>query len=218
MKKMLIMGPPGAGKGTQAESIIKYYNIPHISTGDMFRAAISNKTEIGLLAKKYIDAGNLVPDEVTVGIVKERLSKDDCKNGFLLDGFPRDINQAEMFDVMLKELDIKLDLVINIHVDNEKLVNRIIGRRICPTCGRTYHIKYNKPFKDGICDDCGSNLIQRKDDNVDTVNNRLEVYSNLTEPLIKYYQDLVCTIDGDRDVDVIFEDIKKVIGWYYDYC
>lgn len=212
MKKMLIMGPPGAGKGTQAESIIKYYNIPHISTGDMFRAAISNKTEIGLLAKKYIDAGNLVPDEVTVGIVKDRLSKDDCKNGFLLDGFPRDIHQAEMFDVMLKELDIKLDLVINIHVDNEKLVNRIIGRRICPTCGRTYHIKYNKPLKDGICDDCGSNLIQRKDDNVETVNNRLEVYSNLTEPLIKYYQDLVCTIDGDRDVDVIFEDIKKVIG------
>ena len=212
MKKMLIMGPPGAGKGTQAESIIKYYNIPHISTGDMFRAAISNQTEIGLLAKKYIDAGNLVPDEVTVGIVKERLSKDDCKNGFLLDGFPRDIHQAEMFDVMLKDLDIKLDLVINIHVDNEKLVNRIIGRRICPTCGRTYHIKYNKPLKDGICDDCGSTLIQRKDDNVETVNNRLEVYSNLTEPLIKYYQDLVCTIDGDRDVDVIFEDIKKVIG------
>ena len=212
MKKMLIMGPPGAGKGTQAENIIKYYNIPHISTGDMFRAAISNKTEIGLIAKSYIDAGNLVPDEITVGIVKERLSKPDCKNGFLLDGFPRDLHQAEMFDSMLKELGIKLDLVLNIHVDDEKLINRIIGRRICHKCGRTYHITYNKPLKDGICDDCGSELIQRKDDNVETVTNRLDVYSHLTEPLINYYKDLVVNFDGDRDVDVIFNDIKKVIG------
>ena len=212
MKKMLIMGPPGAGKGTQAENIIKYYNIPHISTGDMFRAAISNKTEIGLIAKSYIDAGNLVPDEITVGIVKERLSKPDCKNGFLLDGFPRDLHQAEMFDSMLKELGITLDLVLNIHVDDEKLINRIIGRRICPKCGRTYHVIYNKPLKDGICDDCGSELIQRKDDNVETVKNRLDVYSHLTEPLINYYKDLVVNFDGDRDVDVIFEDIKKVIG------
>ena len=209
---MLIMGPPGAGKGTQAENIIKYYDIPHISTGDMFRAAISAKTEIGLLAKSYIDAGNLVPDEVTVGIVKERLSQDDCKKGFLLDGFPRDIHQAEMFKDMLKELGISIDLVLNIHVDHEKLVNRIIGRRICPNCGRTYHITYNKPLKDGICDDCGATLIQRKDDNVDTVKNRLEVYNHLTEPLINFYKDLVVNIDGDRDVDVIFEDIKKVIG------
>lgn len=212
MKKMLIMGPPGAGKGTQAENIIKYYNIPHISTGDMFRAAISNKTEIGLIAKSYIDAGNLVPDEITVGIVKERLSNPDCKNGFLLDGFPRDLHQAEMFDTMLKELGISIDLVLNIHVDDEKLINRIIGRRICPKCGRTYHVIYNKPLKDGICDDCSSELIQRKDDNVETVKNRLDVYSHLTEPLIKYYKDLVVNFDGDRDVDVIFEDIKKVIG------
>ena len=212
MKKMLIMGPPGAGKGTQAENIIKYYNIPHISTGDMFRAAISEKTEIGLLAKSYIDAGNLVPYEVTVGIVKQRLSQDDCKKGFLLDGFPRDIHQAEMFKDMLKELGISIDLVLNIHVDHEKLVNRIIGRRICPNCGRTYHIVYNKPFKEGICDDCGANLIQRKDDNVETIKNRLEVYNHLTEPLINFYKDLVVNIDGDRDVDVIFEDIKKVIG------
>ena len=212
MKKMLIMGPPGAGKGTQAENIIKYYNIPHISTGDMFRAAISNKTEIGLLAKSYIDAGNLVPDEITVGIVKERLSNPDCKNGFLLDGFPRDLKQAEMFNQMLKELNIKLDLVLNIHVDSEKLINRIIGRRICPTCGKTYHITYNKPLKDGICDDCSSTLIQRKDDNVETVKNRLDVYTEKTEPLINYYKDLVYNVDGDRDVDVIFNDIKKVIG------
>ena len=204
MKKMLIMGPPGAGKGTQAENIIKYYDIPHISTGDMFRAAISEKTEIGLLAKSYIDAGNLVPDEVTVGIVKERLSQDDCKKGFLLDGFPRDIHQAEMFKDMLKELGLSIDIVLNIHVDHEKLVNRIIGRRICPNCGRTYHIVYNKPLKEGICDDCGANLIQRKDDNVETVKNRLEVYNHLTEPLINFYKDLVVNIDGDRDVDVIF--------------
>jgi adenylate kinase len=212
MKKMLIMGPPGAGKGTQAEKIIEFFNIPHISTGDMFRAAIHDKTEIGLLAKTYIDAGNLVPDEVTVGIVKERLAKDDCKNGFLLDGFPRDIHQAEMFKEMLKELGISIDLVLNIDVDHEKLVNRIIGRRICPDCGRTYHIKYNKPLKEGVCDECGANLIQRKDDNVETVKNRLEVYNHLTEPVINFYKDLVVNIDGDRDVDVIFEDIKKVIG------
>lgn len=212
MKKMLIMGPPGAGKGTQAEKIIEFFNIPHISTGDMFRAAIHDKTEIGLLAKTYIDAGNLVPDEVTVGIVKERLAKDDCKNGFLLDGFPRDIHQAEMFKDMLKELGISIDLVLNIDVDHEKLINRIIGRRICPDCGRTYHIKYNKPLKEGICDECGANLIQRKDDNVETVKNRLEVYNHLTEPVINFYKDLVVNIDGDRDVDVIFEDIKKVIG------
>ena len=212
MKKMLIMGPPGAGKGTQAEKIIEFFNIPHISSGDMFRAAIHDKTEIGLLAKTYIDAGNLVPDEVTVGIVKERLAKDDCKNGFLLDGFPRDIHQAEMFKDMLKELGISIDLVLNIDVDHEKLINRIIGRRICPDCGRTYHIKYNKPLKEGICDECGANLIQRKDDNVETVKNRLEVYNHLTEPVINFYKDLVVNIDGDRDVDVIFEDIKKVIG------
>ncbi len=212
MKKMLIMGPPGAGKGTQAEKIIEFFNIPHISTGDMFRAAIHDKTEIGLLAKTYIDAGNLVPDEVTVGIVKERLAKDDCKNGFLLDGFPRDIHQAEMFKEMLKELGISIDLVLNIDVDHEKLINRIIGRRICPDCGRTYHIKYNKPLKEGVCDECGANLIQRKDDNVETVKNRLEVYNHLTEPVINFYKDLVVNIDGDRDVDVIFEDIKKVIG------
>ena len=212
MKKMLIMGPPGAGKGTQAEKIIEFFNIPHISTGDMFRAAIHDKTEIGLLAKTYIDAGNLVPDEVTVGIVKERLAKDDCKNGFLLDGFPRDIHQAEMFKDMLKELGISIDLVLNIDVDHEKLINRIIGRRICPDCGRTYHIKYNKPLKEGVCDECGASLIQRKDDNVETVKNRLEVYNHLTEPVINFYKDLVVNIDGDRDVDVIFEDIKKVIG------
>lgn len=212
MKNMLIMGAPGAGKGTQAESIVKYYAVPHISTGDMFRAAIANKTELGMLAKSYMDKGNLVPDEVTVGIVKDRLSESDCKNGFLLDGFPRNLAQAEKFAEMLKDLNISIDLVINIDVDQKKLVDRIVGRRICPKCGRTFHVKYNKPMKDGICDDCNSELIQRKDDTVETVATRLDVYSKQTEPLINYYKDVVVNVNGDQDVDKVFEDVKKAIG------
>lgn len=212
MKNMLIMGAPGAGKGTQAENIVKYYAVPHISTGDMFRAAISNKTELGMLAKSFMDKGNLVPDDVTVGIVRDRLSEADCKNGFLLDGFPRNLAQAEKFAEMLKELNISIDLVINIDVDQNKLVDRIVGRRICPNCGRTYHIKYNKPMVDGVCDDCKSSLIQRKDDTVETVANRLDVYSKQTEPLINYYKDIVANVNGDQDVDKVFEDVKKAIG------
>lgn len=212
MKNMLIMGAPGAGKGTQAENIVKFYAVPHISTGDMFRAAIANKTELGVLAKSYIDQGKLVPDEVTVGIVKDRLNEADCKNGFLLDGFPRTLNQAEKFADILKELNICIDLVINIDVNQDKLVNRIVGRRICPKCGRTYHVVYNKPAVEGICDDCKSELIQRKDDTVETVATRLEVYNKQTEPLINYYKDIVVNVNGDQDVDKVFAEVKKAIG------
>ena len=208
------MGPPGAGKGTQAAFIKDYYNIPHISTGDMFREAMRNKTKVGIEAKKYIDKGMLVPDSVTNALVKERLSQADCVKGFLLDGFPRNIPQAEALDQIFKELDIKLDAVINIDVDFSILVDRVVGRRVCPKCGASYHITNLKPKKDGICDVCGSELIQRKDDTEETIKTRLDVYSNQTKPLLEYYnkQDLVKTINGVGDVNAIFEDIKKSVG------
>lgn len=212
--KFIIMGPPGAGKGTQAAFIKDYYNIPHISTGDMFREAMRNKTKVGIEAKKYIDKGMLVPDSVTNALVKERLSQADCVKGFLLDGFPRNIPQAEALDQIFKELDIKLDAVINIDVDFSILVDRVVGRRVCPKCGASYHITNLKPKKDGICDVCGSELIQRKDDTEETIKTRLDVYSNQTKPLLEYYnkQDLVKTINGVGDVNAIFEDIKKSVG------
>ena len=208
------MGPPGAGKGTQAAFIKDYYNIPHISTGDMFREAMRNETKVGIEAKKYIDKGMLVPDSVTNALVKERLSQADCVKGFLLDGFPRNIPQAEALDQIFKELDIKLDAVINIDVDFSVLVDRVVGRRVCPKCGASYHITNLKPKKDGICDVCGSELIQRKDDTEETIKTRLDVYSNQTKPLLEYYnkQDLVKTINGVGDVNAIFEDIKKSVG------
>ena len=212
MKKMLIMGPPGAGKGTQAENIVKYYNIPHISTGDMFRVAMDEKTELGLLAKSYIDKGELVPDEVTIGIVRDRLLEPDCKKGFLLDGFPRNLVQAKKFAEVLTALGEDIDVVLNINVDFEKLINRIIGRRICPICAKTYHISYNKPKKQGVCDECFSDLIKRKDDTKETVTKRLEVYTEQTEPLIEYYKDKIIMINGDQEVDSVFAEIKETIG------
>lgn len=208
------MGPPGAGKGTQAAFIKEYYNIPHISTGDMFREAMRNETKVGIEAKKYIDKGMLVPDSVTNALVKERLSQADCKKGFLLDGFPRNIPQAEALDQIFKDLNIKLDAVINIDVDFSVLVDRVVGRRVCPKCGASYHITNLKPKKDGICDVCGSELIQRKDDTEETIKTRLDVYSNQTKPLLDYYkkQNLVKTINGVGDVNAIFEDIKNSVG------
>ena len=169
---LLIMGRPGAGKGTQAFNIRDYYKIPHISTGDMFREAIKNETKLGLLAKSYMDKGLLVPDEVTIGIVKERLSQADCKKGFLLDGFPRTIAQAEALDVILKENGVKLDAVLDINVQPEILIRRMVGRRVCKSCGATYHVEFNAPKVQGICDICGSELIQRKDDTEATGRNR----------------------------------------------
>ena len=212
--KLLIMGRPGAGKGTQAVNIREYYNIPHISTGDMFRAAIKNQTALGLEAKSYMDKGALVPDEVTIGIVKERLLEDDCKKGFLLDGFPRTIAQAEALDEFLKENGIKLDAVLDVNVPAEILVRRMVGRRVCKNCGATYHVEFSPSKVEGVCDNCGNPLIQRADDTEATASNRLKVYDDQTAPLLAYYnkQNLLKTVNGDQPVDKVFEDIKNVLG------
>lgn len=212
--RLLIMGRPGAGKGTQAANIKEYYGIPHISTGDMFRAAIKEGTELGKLAKSYMDKGALVPDEVTIGIVKERLLKDDCKKGFLLDGFPRNVLQAEALNSFMKEQGISLDAVLDVNVDASILIRRIVGRRICKTCGATYHIDFNKPKKEGICDNCGTPLIQRADDTIETAGSRLEVYDKQTAPLLAYYekQNLLKTVNGDQELNKVFEDIKAVLA------
>ncbi len=212
--KLLIMGRPGAGKGTQAANIKEYYNIPHISTGDMFRAAIKNQTKLGLLAKSYMDQGALVPDEVTIGIVRERLSEDDCKKGFLLDGFPRTIAQAEALDQILESNGIKLDAVLDVNVPAEILIRRMVGRRVCKTCGATYHVEFNAPKVEGICDNCGSKLIQRADDTEETAVNRLKVYDQQTAPLLEFYRkkNLLKTVNGDQPLSKVFEDIKVVLG------
>lgn len=212
--RLLIMGRPGAGKGTQAVNIKEYYGIPHISTGDMFRAAMKEGTELGNLAKSYMEKGALVPDEVTIGIVKERLSKDDCKKGFLLDGFPRTVLQAEALNDILRELGVSLDAVLDVNVDTSILIRRIIGRRICKTCGTTYHIEFNKPKVEGICDNCGTALIQRADDTIETAGSRLEVYDKQTAPLLAYYekQNLLKTVNGDQELNKVFEDIKSVLA------
>ena len=211
--RIILLGPPGAGKGTQAAFIKNAYHIPHISTGDMFREAISEQTELGMLAKSYIDNGQLVPDSVTIALVKDRLSKGECANGFMLDGFPRTVFQAEELDKILSELKINLDAAVTINVDFELLIERIIGRRVCKKCGSGYHVTNLKPQKEGICDQCGSELIQRKDDTYETVAKRLEVYTNQTKPLIDYYQakGIIKNIDGDQDIDKVFEDIKLVL-------
>jgi len=212
--KLLIMGRPGAGKGTQAANIKEYYNIPHISTGDMFRAAIKNQTKLGLEAKSYMDQGALVPDEVTIGIVEERLLEDDCKNGFLLDGFPRTIAQAEALDAFLAKNGVKLDAVLDVNVPAEILVRRMVGRRVCKTCGATFHVEFNAPKVEGICDNCGAKLIQRADDTEATAVNRLAVYDQNTAPLLDFYakKNLLKTVNGDQSLDKVFEDIKKVLA------
>lgn len=212
--RLLIMGRPGAGKGTQAANIKEYYGIPHISTGDMFRAAIKEGTELGKLAKSYMDQGALVPDEVTIGIVKERLLKDDCKKGFLLDGFPRNVLQAEALDSFMKEQEISLDAVLDVNVDASILIRRIVGRRICKTCGATYHIEFNKPKQEGICDNCGTALVQRPDDTIETAGSRLDVYDKQTAPLLAYYEkkNLLKTVNGDQELNKVFEDIKSVLA------
>jgi adenylate kinase len=207
------MGLPGAGKGTQAATISEEYNIPHISTGDMFRTAIKEETELGRQAKSYMDAGDLVPDEVTNGIVEERLQKEDCQNGFLLDGFPRTPAQAGALEKMLSDMGRQLDYVLNIDVPKEKLEERLTGRRVSPSSGRTYHVIYNPPKQEGIDDVDGSELVQRDDDKPETVKRRLEVNIEQQQPLIDFYEEkgYLRNIDGDQDIDKVFHDIEALL-------
>jgi adenylate kinase len=209
----ILVGLPGAGKGTQAANLINKYQILHISTGDMFRAALKNETPLGLEAKKYMDRGELVPDEVTIGIVRERLQEDDCKKGFLLDGFPRTIPQAEALDGILESLGMKLDGVISIEVPEEKLLKRLSGRRVCKGCGATFHVMFNPPKKESVCDVCGGVLIQRDDDKEETVKNRLDVNRDNTQVLKGYYAKagLLKEVDGTGEFEDVFIRICQVI-------
>jgi adenylate kinase len=197
--KIILLGAPGAGKGTQAEVICNRYNIPAISTGNIIREALKTGTEMGLKAKSYMESGALVPDEVVIGIIKERIVKDDCKDGFILDGFPRTIPQAEALDKM----GIVIDKVIDIEVPDEKIINRMSGRRVCEKCGASYHLEYKKPKVEGICDACSGTLIQRKDDHPDTVKSRLDVYHSETEPLKDYYekQGKLTVVEGQEEIE-----------------
>ena len=212
--RLILLGPPGAGKGTQASAIVERYAIPHISTGDIFRENIKKGTELGKKAKEYMDKGLLVPDELVISIVEDRLQKEDCKEGFLLDGFPRTLDQGEALDKVLSQMGLKLDRVINLDVEKEVLIERAIGRRICKDCGEVYHIKFTPPKKEGVCDKCNGKLYQRDDDTVETVERRIEVYHKQTEPLIDYYNEkgLILDIDGSKDKDSIFKEISKALG------
>ena len=208
------MGLPGAGKGTQAEKIVQKYGIPHISTGDMFRAAIKDETELGLQAKSFMDKGELVPDEVTIGIVRERLSKSDCEGGFLLDGFPRTVPQAEALENILNDLSKKIDYVINIDVDQDILMDRLTGRRICKDCGATYHLIFNPPANEGVCDRCDGELYQRADDNESTVKNRLDVNIKQAQPLLDFYESkgYLHNIEGQQEIGKVFADLDQLLG------
>ncbi len=210
---LILLGPPGAGKGTQAKRIVEKYGIPQISTGDMFREAVAKGTELGKKAKEYMDRGELVPDEIVIGIVRERLSQPDCERGFILDGFPRTLNQAEALDEMLDDMGRRIDAVINIVVPDEEILKRIVYRRICKECGAVYNLIYNPPERDGICDKCGGELYQRDDDKEETVRERLRVYREQTEPLIEYYgrKNLIRDIDGTKDIDDVWKQIEGVL-------
>ncbi|WP_281198418.1 adenylate kinase [Staphylococcus schleiferi] len=210
---IILMGLPGAGKGTQATEITKKYPILHISTGDMFRKAIKDETELGKEAKSFMDRGELVPDEVTVGIVKERISEDDAKKGFLLDGFPRTIEQAEALNSILEELGRTIDAVVNIEVPEEELMNRLTGRRICEICGTTYHLVFNPPKVEGVCDLDGGKLYQREDDNPETVANRLKVNVKQSKPILDFYskQGVLKNIDGSRNIDEVTADVINIL-------
>lgn len=212
--KIIMLGAPGAGKGTQAKRIADKYQIPHISTGDIFRANIKEGTELGKKAKSYMDQGLLVPDSLTVDLVIDRIAQEDCKNGYILDGFPRTIPQAESLTEALKARGEALDFAINVDVPDENIISRMAGRRACPGCGSTYHIVYAAPSKEGICDKCGASLVLRDDDKPETVMNRLKVYHDQTQPLIEYYagENILCTVDGTKDMEQVFQDITNILG------
>lgn len=214
MLNIVLLGPPGAGKGTQAELIVKKYGIPQISTGDIFRANIKNGTELGKKAKEYMDKGELVPDELVVDLVKDRLEQDDCKDGFMLDGFPRTVFQAEELTKIMGTKNLSIDYVLNIDVAPEKLIDRIAGRRVCKSCGATFNVNTKPTAKEGICDTCGGEVYQRADDNRETVENRINVYFAQTAPLIEYYEKagVLATVNGDQTMNDVFSDITKVLG------
>lgn len=212
--KIVMLGAPGAGKGTQAKMIAERYQIPHVSTGDIFRMNIKNGTELGKEAKTYMDAGKLVPDELTVKILLDRVSNEDCKNGYVLDGFPRTIPQAEVLTDALNNLNDKIDFAINVDVPDENIVNRMGGRRSCPSCGQVYHVVHMPPKQDGVCDKCGAGLVQRDDDKPETVSQRLQVYHDQTQPLIEYYEKagVLKNVDGTKDQKEVFEAITEILG------
>ena len=212
--KIIMLGAPGAGKGTQAKMIAEKYGVPHISTGDIFRANIKNGTELGKEAKGYMDKGLLVPDELTVRLLLDRVAQEDCVNGYVLDGFPRTIPQAEVLDEKLTELDEKVDYAVNVDVPDENIINRMSGRRACLNCGATYHIVSIPPKKEGICDVCGSELVLRDDDQPETVKNRLKVYHEQTQPLIDYYEKkgVRRTVDGTLPMEEVFDAIVRILG------
>ena len=212
--KIVMLGAPGAGKGTQAIKIADKYDIPHISTGDIFRANIKGGTELGQKAKSYIDKGELVPDEVTIGMLLDRIAQDDCKNGYVLDGFPRTIPQAESLTEALKSQGDQIDFALNIDVPDEAIIERMSGRRACPQCGATYHIVYAAPKTENICDKCGTELIIRSDDKPETVKDRLNVYHQQTEPLIAYYKTagVLREVDGTQELPKVFEDVVAILS------
>ena len=212
--RIIMLGAPGAGKGTQAKKIAAKYGIPHISTGDIFRANIKNGTELGMKAKSYMDQGQLVPDDVTIGMLLDRIAEADCKNGYVLDGFPRTIPQAESLTEALDKLGQKMDFAIDVDVPDESIINRMSGRRACLKCGATYHIVYAAPKTENVCDTCGETLVLRDDDKPETVSKRLKVYHEQTQPLIDYYteQGVLKTVDGTRSLDEVFQAIVEILG------
>lgn len=211
--KIIMLGAPGAGKGSQASRIAKEYQLPHISTGDIFRANLKEETELGKRAKSFMDKGELVPDDITIAMLLDRIHKEDCKNGYILDGFPRTIPQAEALKEALAKKDEKIDLALDVEASDELIIKRMAGRRTCPACGAIYHIVTLPPKTEGICDRCGADLIQRKDDNEETVKNRLKIYHEVTEPLISYYkkEGILEEIDGAEELDEVFEKVKRII-------
>ncbi len=212
--KIVLFGPPGAGKGTQAKSICNRYNIPHISTGDIFRKHMAENTPLGIEARKHIDIGHLVPDKVTIDMLLDRLQNEDCKDGYLLDGFPRTVTQAEALQKFLESSNERLTTALLIEVPREFIIERMTGRRVCPSCGASYHIKFNPPQIKSKCDICGSDIIQRKDDTEETVIERLDVYESQTKPLIDFYEhrNLLSKVDGTKAINAVFESICKILG------